>query len=342
MKIRDYLYIFGMILFFVLAYLLFDRGFNVRTKNAVNYQTQSDISYKVYLRANDDFNGRYQKMNERYLTELVDDIIFDFDYSKIFGKDASGYYSYEVVGLLHAYVDDINDDVWTKEYRLIDNKTMVINQNNVKSIDVSDRAIVDFDGIKSDLDTFKERYKLALQGYLEVDFVFKDNLNFQGIDKVVGDEKKITAVIPLSYDTFKINVENNINNIDSYYDFSTHEKINYVLLIIGAFCLSMGISFLALVIREMVLSVDTKVQYARELRRILAEHDDIIVKIKRFYNKRKYNLIYVDSFSELMEVYNKIGNPISFKEVKKGEEALFIIIDDDSAWIYQLLAKKNK
>lgn len=341
MQFKDYVYITCMILFSILAYLLFDGAFTVRTKTIVDYQTYSDISYKVYLHENDEYQGRYQKMNERYLTRLVDNINFDFNYQRVFSKDMSGYYSYDVVSILHGYTDNINDDIWTKEYKIIDNKTSVINQNNVKTIDINDRAIIDYDNIKKDLEKFSEKYNLKLQGYLEVNFVFKENLNFNGIDKVVSDEDNIVAIIPLTYDTFKINIRNDIKDIDNYYDFSTKTNVNYFLVVLAAFSLSLAISFLALVIREIVISTDGLTKYHRELNNILTNYDEKIVKIKKFYNKKKYNLIYVDSFNELLDVYNTVGSPINFREVKKNEESLFIIIDEDTAWIYQLLVKKK-
>ena len=324
MRFRDFVYIICMFLFAILAYFLFERGFHVKTKMAVDYQTSSNLSYRVYLKDNEDYQGKYQKMNERYLSSLVSNISFDFNYQKVYSKDMSGYYSYDVVGVLHAYQEDITDDVWTKEYKIIDNNTAVINQNNVKIISIEDRAIVNYEKIKNDLTLFSKKYNLDLRGYLEVYFTFKENLNFSGIDKVMSDEDGMMAIIPLSYDTFKINLKNDINGINSYYDFSTREDVNYFLMILGAFSLSLAISFLALVIREMVMSADGKIIYIRELKKILTEHDDKIVKIKRLYNKKKYNLIYVDSFEELLDVYNNIGNPISYKEVRKNEEASII------------------
>ena len=89
----------------------------------------------------------------------------------------------------------------------------------------------------------------------------------------------------------------------------------------------------------MVIMYHDKYDYKAQLNKILSEYDDIIVNIKKFYNRKKYNLIYVDTFSELLDVYNSVGNPISFREVKKNKEALFIILDEDNAWVYRLLNK---
>ena len=146
--------------------------------------------------------------------------------------------------------------------------------------------------------------------------------------------------IPLSYDTFKINAENENNKIDSYYDFSRKERMNYLLIFIGIFSLSIGLSFLGLTIRNMIIASRKGLSYNKKLTKILNEYSDIIVNVKRFYNKKKYNLIYVDSFDELLSVQQKLGNPISFRETKKGEEAVFLMTEDENAWIYQMKNKK--
>ena len=341
MKFRDYLYIILMLLFMIMAYLFFDRGFNVKTKEIVHYQEKSDLIYKVYLQKNDEFDTEYLKMDERYITSLVDKINFEFTYNNLFDKDVNGYYSYYVVGTLHAYLNDINESIWEKDYTLLDNKTEVINKNNVRNIEVLDRFSVDFSKYRNELANFSKKYGLELAGYLEVKIIVKENINFFGVSKIITDDNLILVNIPLTYDTFRITTNNDNNKIDSYYDFNKRNKVNYLLLIVAAFMLSMGISFLALVIRKMVFLNDDKARYIRELKRILREHDEKIVKIKRFYNKKKYNLIYVTSFDELLDVYNKVRTPISFREIKKNEEAMFILIDLDNAWIYQLKVAKK-
>ena len=339
LKFRDYIYIVCMIFFVALAYLLFDRGFNVKTKVLVNYQEKSDVNYKVYLKKNDDFKQNYLGMNERYITKLVDRINIDFNYNNLFSKDISGYYAYEVIGSLYAYTDDINDPIWKNTYNLLDTKTEVINHNNIKNISIQDRVIANYDKYVNDLNKFSEKYGMDLSGYFEITIKIKENLQFKGIEKIIEEDRLIVMRMPLTYDTFKITIQNDINNIDSYYDFSTRDKINYVLLIFGAFCLSLGISFLALIIKNIVIASNGRNKYDRELKKILKEHEDKIINVKRFYNKKKYNLIYVDSFKELLDVYDKVKNPINYREIKSGKEAMFIIMDNDNAWIYMLEAE---
>ena len=338
MKIKNVLWIIMMTFFISLAYLLFDRGLNVRTKFLVNYQENNDVIYKVFLHKNDIYNKDYLDMDERYISSLVDNIDINFKYNSLYDKDISGYYGYKVIGKVVAYQDDVNDVLWEKEDVIVNNKITVLDKNNLRSINIDDNVLVDYDKYKNELFKFSSIYGKSVNGYLEVSLIVNNHLNFRNISNDINEDRSIKVIIPLSSDNFKISlVKDNKNG--SYSDFSNREDINYLLLVIGSVSLSLGISFLALVIRDIVISSKNSFDYSKELKKILRDNDSIIVNVKRFYNKKKYNLIYLNSFDELLSVYKKYKNPISYKEVKKGEEAIFLMTNDDDAWIYRLCDK---
>lgn len=336
MKIRNVLYVFLMIIFIVLAYFLIDRGINAKTKVYVNYKDNNDITYKVYLNDNS-----YLGMNNRYNTSLVNKINFDYSFKSVFNTNVNGFYSYNVEGLLVVYTDNINDSLLQKKYILLEDTVNTLN-NNEKIIKLDNNIDIDYIKFRKELSNISKEYNTLVNGYLELRFNIKESLNFSGIENTKEDSKQMKVIIPLSYDYFKINVIKNDDKIDSYYDFSKKQSVNYLLMILGALSLSSGISFLALVIREMVITYKKESAYNKELRKILGAYGDIIVTVKKFYNKKKYNLIYVDSFKELLEVYDKVENPISFREIKKNSKAIFVLIDDDSAWIYELSSDSMK
>ena len=336
MKIRNVLYIFLMIIFIVLAYFLIDRGINTRTKIYINYQDSSDIIYKVYLN-----DGNYLGINNKYNTSLVNKISFNYNFKSIFSTSVNGFYKYNIEGILVAYTDDINDSLLQKKYILLGDIVNTLNSNG-NTINIDQNIDIDYVKYRKELNNISKEYNTLVNGYLELRFNVKENLNFNGIDNIKEDSKQIKVIIPLSYDYFKINVIKNDNKTDSYYDFSKKQPVNYLLMILGALSLSLGISFLALVIREMVITYDKESAYNKKLKKILGKYSDKIVNIKKFYNKKKYNLIYVDSFKELLEVYDKVENPISFREIKKNSKAIFLLIDGDNAWIYELSSDSMK
>ena len=340
MKLKNILYIVFMVVFMLFSYLLFDRGMNAKTKRIVNYQEDSDVIYKVYLNDNDIYSRKYLNMNEKYIADMIDYIALEFNYNSIFDKDISGYYSYIVEGNLITYEDNINDILWKKEYTLLDYKANVLNQNGLRKININDSLIINYNKYRDEILKFEKEYDIDVNGYLEVIVKIKENLSFAKIENNQEENKEIKILIPLSSDTFKINVINDNHKVDNYYDFSTKERVNYLLIMIGMFSLSISLAFLALVIRNMVKISKMNFSYQKELKKILDEYDDIIVTVKRFYNKKKYNIIYVNSFNELIDVYKKVGNPISFKEITKGKKAIFLMIDDDNAWTYELVDKK--
>ena len=178
-------------------------------------------------------------------------------------------------------------------------------------------------------------------GYLDIKLIINNDLNSKEISNPITSTDNIELTIPINNETAKINLKN-INKKTNYYDFTRKQPINYILLVIFAFTLSLAISFFALIIKSIVDIYQTEYTYNKELKRILNRYDDIIISINKFYNKKEYNLIYVDNFKELLDVYKKIKNPINFKEIKKNSKAIFVIIDDENAWIYEMIKNSHK
>mgnify|MGYP004519813283 FL=1 len=342
MKKRSILLIILMVVSFTLTYIFGYNGFNTLVKTLINYKESSNVEYRVYLKDNNIYKSNILDMNKKYITELVDYIDMDFNYKIKFDRYISGYYSYLIEAQVVAYEDDINDPLWIKEYNELDSKVEVLNKNKIDTIDIKDTVRIGYKEYKKVIDDFKEEYGLDISGYLLVKFKMNKTVDFSGLTKEVNDDRIIKVIVPLTYDTFKINVINDNNKSDSYYEFTTKSDVNYLFLIFAALSGSIGMSLLILVIKEMIDVSKMESNYNKELKKILKDNRDIIVNVNKLYNKKKYNLIYVDSFIELMDVYNRVESPMSFKEIEKNKEAIFLIIENDNAWIYRLVNKKKE
>ena len=334
---RSIFYVVLMAIYGVLGYLFLDSGFNTKTKVKVNYEDSSDVVYKVNY-----FDKEYTNSlgSNKYVSEMVDYIDFSYNYNNILSEYVSGYYRYNVESYLVAYEDDISNSLWERKYQLVEDKTIVLDKNNINNIKIDDNFKIDFKKYRDEINRFIDEYDIDVSGYLHIRINILQFLNFDSLDNEYTDNKVITINIPITDDTFKIRV-NNISNMNSYYEFSSKKAMNIVFLIIGAFCLSLSAASLIMVIKQFGIIYKRQSEYNRELKRILAKYDDCIVRVNRFYTYKKYNMIYVDSFSELMDVYDKKNKMISFKEVKRGSEALFVIIDEDDAWIYRMCLEKE-
>ena len=319
----------------ILGYIFLDSGFNTKTKDRVYYEDNSSVYYDVkYL----DDNYR-DTDNGKYVANMVNYIDMDYVYNNIISEYVSGYYKYNVEGYLIAYEDDITDSLWERKYELVQDKVVVIDQNDVNSIKVEDEFRIDYRKYRNEILKFIDEYDIDINGYLHIRINVFEFLNFDSLNNEYADNKVISVNIPLTDDIFKIKV-NNIDKIDNYYEFNNDKSMNIVFLVIGAFCVAMTVASIVMIIKQIGIIYNNQNKYKKEVRRILSKYEDCIVCVKRFYVNKKYNMIYVSSFDELMDVYEKKNKMISFKETKKDKESIFVIIDEEDAWIYKLIANE--
>lgn len=339
MKKKMIFYTIIMAIFMVLSYLFIVSGFSMKTKEYTRYQQKSDFSYLVNLLPNTVYDREYLGMGGSYVGSLVKDISLDVNYNIRYDKDIVGYYIYEIDEKLIALDDGVV--LWEKDAKMLSSPVEVINQNDVKEIGIKDNIIIDYQRKKTEIDNFNEEYNMQVSGELIVSFKLKTTLDFETFKDTYDDVKEVKLIIPITDSVFNINLVNDNQEIDSYSELTTKEGINYLFLIFGALCLSFGVAFLVVIIRELFRVSDRENKYILELKKIFKEHDDEIVVVKEFKSGKKYNLIYVDSFKELVDVYDKVNSPISFKELKKNQKAVFLIIENDNAWIYMLSVKND-
>lgn len=334
MKKRMVFYTIISMVFMILSYLFIVSGIDMKTKIYVKYQQVDDISYVVNLLPNTVYENDYLNMGGNYIGSLVKDIDLDLKYNLIYARNITGYYVYNLKGTLVA--SEGEDILWEKNYDLLADKVTVLDQNKVKDIRVKDKTSIDYQKYVNEINDFNKKYNMEVSGVLLVSFKLKTTLDFTGFKNTYDDTKEVKMVIPVTNEVFKIKILDDNREFDSYNEMTNKEGVNYLFLVFGALCLSVGIAFLMVVIKNLLEINNKENKYVKELKKILNEHGDEIVNVYEFNNAKKYNLIYVDSFKELLDVYDKVDSPISFKELKKNQKAVFLIIENDNAWIYIL------
>jgi len=328
MYYKSLYYAILMIIFGILGYSFLNSGFETRTKIKVDYQNSSDVVYTVKYLEDD-----YITSGDKYISNMVNYIDIKYSYDNLLSEYVSGFYRYNVSCYLVAY-DKSGVELWKRKHYLVNEKTEVLDQGYTNNIKINDSFRVNFLEYRNEMNEFINSSNMDIDGYLKIRINILEFFNFDSLENEYADSKTITIDIPITDDIFEIDIDH-LDNKDSYYEFTNKSSMNLAFLIIGAFCLSVSISLLILVIRQFKLIYDRQSKYNRELKKILYKYDECIVKINKFYVNKKYNMISVDTLDELMDVYKKTNKMISFKETKRGLESIFIIIDDDNAWIYR-------
>lgn len=325
-------YVILMALFGVFGYAFLYSGFNTKTMIKVDYHNKSNVSYDVKY-----INDEYTSDGNKYVSSMVDYIDLKFKYDNFLSEYVSGFYRYNVEVYLTAYEDDIKSTLWERKHYLINEKTELLDRNEIDMINIEDSFRVDFQEYRDEIYEFINTSKVNVNGYLNIKINIMEFFDFNSLNNEYADNKVISIKIPLTDDIFEIDVKN-VDDRDRYYEFTNKVSMNIIMLLIGTFCLSLAISLGILVVRQFILVYNRQSKYTKELKKILSKYDNCIVIVNRLYVNKKYNMIYVDNFSELLDVYEKLGKMISFRETKRGVEATFVIIDNDNAWIYKLVS----
>ena len=122
MYYRSLFYAFLMVIYGILTYVFLFIGFNTKTKIRVDYQNVSDVYYDVRY-----IDDNYKNTNSsRYVSSMIKYIDMKYIYNNIISEYVSGYYKYSVDGYLIAYEDDINNSLWERKYKILDEKTILI------------------------------------------------------------------------------------------------------------------------------------------------------------------------------------------------------------------------
>jgi len=338
LKIKPIIYAISMFFFFLLAYLFIIVGIDTKTKLYVNYHETSTTNYRITLLPNDIYDSDNIDTNQHYLSSLIDDLIISFNYQNTFSEVVSGYYKYNINASLVIYDQNINNPVVKKNYSIIEDKYIILNQGNLTNFSLNDHFVINYDEYLQTYQEITKKYNLNVLGNLLINIDFYEYLGFSSLTKDQEYVSTITINIPISDTTFKTTI-NDLNNNSNFSEYSKHEDINYFAITLSLIFLAIAISFLVLVLHTIKSLYHQQLIYQNDLHNIISKYDDIIITTNKFYNFKKYNLIYVASFDELLEVYHQTNSLIMYKELKRHYYGVFVIISGENAWIYPL---KNK
>ncbi len=327
---------FIIFIVFIISICLIYFGLFKKEYIDVKYTENNSISYKVYLNKNNYFTTPYLEENRTYIANLINYIDVDFHYNLKLSEKINGNYKYSVIAKVNA--NKPNGDsgyYWSKDYVLVPSKS--INLNNSDHFSINENVKVDYNKYNELLSSFKKEYSLIPEGILDIVL----NVESMGTGEVFTEPIDISSDMSLSVPLLEKAVEANIsknaksnNNTITMRDdsLSNYHKISLIV----------GIVLLVISLILLIRTLFNKRKYNEDniydvtLNKILSSHDSIIANIATLPDISDMKLIEVTTFSELIDVYNEVRMPINYYNSKEGEEAIFIIVNDNMVWRFVL------
>lgn len=311
---------------FVLFTILFIYLFTIKNKNYyVRYKEDSNVNYKVYLKDNSFFDKPYIEQNKQYIASLIDNILVDFNYSLNVLKDNINYnYEYYIESSIEVKDKNTNKLLYDYNEKLKD--VTLQKSNKVSNVNISESVKVDYNKYNNLVKKFINFYDLD-------DAV--STLNIKMYVKVLGDCDEVNSdkdsvfsiSMPLTTKTMAVDIQKELLD-DSEEKFIVCKSNNVFSYIYLALCVITGATsiYLSYVLVRYILKTRTAESiYQRELNKILNNYKSFIQKINNPFDISKYQILTVDSFTDMLEIRDTLGQPILMSQNKSNTGVHFII-----------------
>lgn len=297
-----------------------------KSKNyTVGYKEDSNINYKVYLKDNPFFKEQYLENGNVYLETLIDYIDTDFKYHASLEQ--------ENVDFKYTYKIDANVEVKTKNGKnpIYKFKEELLNEierySSGSKIDINEKLKIDYNYYNDLIKDFIKAYGLD-----NIDAKLKVNMHINVIgscdqfENNAENESVMSLIIPLTTKTVDINISDDLIETDDNIIMCNSDKsmaTAFLILTIITICL-----LLLLVIKLIKYIIETRTAediYHIELGKILNNYGSYIQEVDGSIELSDYEVWRMKSFDDMMEISDRVNQPILMIENKDKTGVYFII-----------------
>lgn len=306
---------------------------NTNKQIQVNYRSDENLNYKVYLKENEFYETNYLEEGMTYITSLIDNIKINYEDSFNIDKKVDLNYNYKIVGnLVITPKNNSKQILFEKSYVLLDKSNKLENKN---SYGLKEEIVIDYNKYNQIANTFKTTYGLECESKLYINKLLLTTGNEVKYDITFSNISENSLEIPLSEKQITIN--KNIKQSEKKSDSKTLKAFvdNKILFSLGIVLLVVLIIDVIFIVKLLGMLKPKRDKYEKELKRILNEYDRMIVNVNKIPELSKHDVYKVSSFDELIDVRDNLKIPISYIKISK-EKSCFYVKDNNIVYIYYL------
>ncbi len=298
--------------------------YRVSKNTYISYTEDSNISYKVNYKPNQHYpNGPDNE--QAYVSSLVDSINTDFTYSL---KTESEEVEYE-----YSYVIDVQTAVKNKDGKVLWSPTetykesAAVKQSGKSQLIIADSVTIPFEAyytaaeqFVNDLGLENTKSELTVTMQVTVLSICKD---FDG--ERTSNTYFTSMKLPLMEQTFGINITESVGEAQKQIlatENSTFKTVFGRMALGGLFT---DIALAVLLILFVYLTRNTDINYTIKVKRIVSSYKSYIQKIYGEFDSSGYQVVFIDSFREMLEIRDTIQSPILMSENTDRTCTRFII-----------------
>lgn len=333
-RLAGYAMVFAAL--FIITVIFLQGAFATTPSQKIDYNENSNLDYRVYLKPNNFYETEYLGKNKVYIANLIDNIEINFRYNYMIVQPTDVDFNYNIVAKLTINDGSGKNTYFEKEYSLLPNKTKSIKSGTNYSL--NEKVSIDYAYYNSLANSFKQQFGLDTTSNLTVYLKVNKRTNIENASN--GYENSTMFVkIPLSEKA--INIELNYQDINNsnYIIQGVDSKVDNVIFgILSTVTLLVSLVFAVKTIRLLTMLNGKKTIYDKYIDRILNEYDRLIVENGTGPETKNCQVIKISKFEELLDVRDNLKLPIMYYVVTKHTKCQFYIKHDDELYLLTIKA----
>ena len=323
-KIASYVcVIFVVFVFALLSFFLF---LNESKTYYVSYHEDSNIDYKVFLKKNDFFSDNYLGPNNQYIASLIDYITAEFNYQLNVERDDIDYkYKYRVEAEVEVVDIENKNSLYKVTESIVDEE--IYYSENQSFVNISENVEINYNYYNGIINSFVQIYDLEdVQSNLTIS-MYVDVLG-ECEDLEDGNANSVVSLtIPLTTKTMAIDIGYDLVDASNerFMACTSANSFSYIYLIISIMLLLVASALVFNLVKYIIITRTAETIYEKELKKILNNYKSYIQKINNDFDLDGYQVLKVDTFTDMLEIRDTIQEPILMAENKTKTGVYFLI-----------------
>lgn len=332
-----------IIVFLALTGWLFYFYSNFKDNNEIVYNNIGTPDYRLYLKDNAlgiDYLDKKDILNSKkvYLVDLIDKLDVDFDYEFNINEPSIVDFKYHIVAEI--IINDINNEkeLYSDKVDLATPKVAKMESDNKYKIKekITD---IDFAYYQSLANSYSNQFGGETKNYLKIYLEVQKYNDHEEKNFVLNDNNEVPIIIPLDSNAMITSITHtNLVETNRRMERIGFLKTKEEILYLASISIVLVIYFILNLYNLLCVLRNKKSIYEKYIGKVLKKYDKYIAESSTIIDLKKFDVIKIKNFDELMDVYNNLELPIVYCEVVKGQKSYFYIKNNKDIYLLQIKA----
>ena len=310
--------------------------YKLNKETYVYYTEEGNVIHRAYLTDNEFYDDSYLNGSHAYLTSLIEKMTGDFTYKlKLDASDVNFKYSYKIEAQLVIAEKTSGTPIYNPIYELVPEQTVTKNGNTLSIHELVD---IDYNAYDALAKKFLEQSK-TLESLTSQTLYVRMHVEVLGMSEQFAEnntgEYVVELSVPLNAAVAKPSVSTSVPAAEQKIlvrDDNAQAGFLIAAIILGVLSLIAG-AILAIYAYK---TRDMHINYARKVQKIVSAYKSYIQKIRNPFDTDGYQVLYVDTFTEMLEIRDTLQIPVLMYENDDKTCTHFMIVSGSVLYVYEI------